>query len=61
MCDLGIKLSSKIFSLTVPRWCFFCGSLMLFRSCFCYAFVRFYLFMHCGHLLVDGWPLGSRL
>ena len=30
------KPSSKIFSLTVPRRCFFCGSFML---CFCLVFV----------------------
>ena len=28
------KPSSKIFLLTVPRRCFFCGSYMLFLSCF---------------------------
>ena len=28
------KPSSKIFLLTVPRRCFFCGSFMLFLSCF---------------------------
>ena len=28
------KPSSKIFLLTVPRWCFFCGSFMLFLSYF---------------------------
>ena len=28
------KPSSKIFLLTVPRQCFFCGSFMLFLSCF---------------------------
>ena len=32
-----IKPSSKIVFLTVPRRCFFCGSFMLFLSCFCYA------------------------
>ena len=30
----GFKPSSKIFLLTVPRWCFFCGSFMLCLSCF---------------------------
>ena len=29
-----LKPSSKIFLLTVPRRCFFCGSFMLFLSCF---------------------------
>ena len=28
------KPSSKIFLLTVPRGCFFCGTFMLFLSCF---------------------------
>ena len=28
------KPSRKIFLLTVPRRCFFCGSFMLFLSCF---------------------------
>ena len=28
------KPSSRIFLLTVPRRCFFCGSFMLFLSCF---------------------------
>ena len=55
------KPSSKIFLLTDPMWCFFCGSFMFFLSCFCYAFVRVCLLMPCGHLLGKGWPLGSRL
>ena len=38
----------------------FCGSFMLFLSCFCYAFVRVCLLMSCGHLLGKSWPLGSR-
>ena len=46
------KPSSKIFLLTVRRRCFFCGSLMSFTFCFCYAFVRV-----CGHLLGKDWPL----
>ena len=55
------KPSSKIFLLTIPRQCFFCGSFMLFLSCFCYAFTRVCLLMPCGHLLGKDWPLGSRL
>ena len=35
-CGL-FKPSSKIFLLTVPERCFFCGSFMLVLSCFCYA------------------------
>ena len=55
------KPSSKILLLTVPRQCFFCGQLMLFLSCDCYAFMHVCLLMSCGHLLGNGWPLGSRL
>ena len=57
----GFKPSSKIFLLTVPRRCFFCGSFMLVLSYFCYTFVRVCLLMPCGHLLGKGWPLSSRL
>ena len=42
--------SSKIFLLTVPRRSFFCGSFMVFLSCFCYAVVRVCLLMPCGQL-----------
>ena len=31
------------------------------ESCVFYAFVRFRLYVFCGHLLGKGWPLGSRL
>ena len=31
---IRFKPSSKIFILTVPRRCFFCGSFKLFLSCF---------------------------
>ena len=55
------KPSSKIFLLTVPRRCFFCGSLMLFLSCIVKAFMHVCLLMPCGHLLVKDWPLDSRL
>ena len=34
---------------------------MFFLSCVCYVFVRVCLYVHCGHLLGKGWPLGSRL
>ena len=53
--------SSKLFLLTFPRGCFFCGPFTLFLSCFCYAFVHVCLLMPCGHLLGKGWPLASRL
>ena len=55
------KPSSKIFILTVPRLCFFCGSFMLFLPCSCCAFVRVCSLMPCGHLLGKGWPLGSHM
>ena len=35
--------SSKIFLLTVPRWCFFCESFMLFLSCFVMLYVRLFV------------------
>ena len=65
-CEVGalwkrFKPSSKIFLLTVPRRCFFCGSFMLFLSYFCYAFLCVCLLMPCGHLLGKGCPLCSRL
>ena len=49
-----VKPSSKIFLLTVPRRCYFCGSFMLFLSCF----VMFH-----ARLFVDAlWsPAGKRL
>ena len=54
-----LKPSSKIFLQTVPR-------LLLWITCvnpvmFDYAFVRVFLLVPCGRLLVGGWPLGSRL
>ena len=57
--EVGVPLnkfrpSSKIFFLTVPRRCFFCGSFMLFLSCFCYAIMHVCLLMPCGHLLGKG-------
>ena len=54
------KPSSKIFLLTVPRWCFFCGSFVI-SVLFCYAFIHVCSLMPCGLLLGKGWPLGSRL
>ena len=40
---------------------FFCGSFMGFLYCICYAFVRVCLYVTCGHLLGNCWPLVSRL
>ena len=53
--------SSKIFLLTVPWRCFFCGPFILFLSYLYYVFMCVCLLMPCGHLLGKGWPLGSRL
>ena len=52
--ETGFKPLNKIFLLISPRRCFFCGSFMLFLSCFCYAFVRVCLLMPSGHLLGKG-------
>ena len=38
-------------SCQTTRWCFFCGSFMLFLSCLCCAFVCVCLLMPCGQLL----------
>ena len=54
------KPSIKYFT-DLPRRYFFCGSFVFFLSYVCYAFMRVCLFVHCGHLLGKGWPLGSRL
>ena len=51
---------SSNFFTAAQRRCFFCGSFMLFLSCF-YAFMHVCLLMPCGHLLGKGWPIGSRL
>ena len=48
------KPSSEIFLLTIPRRFFFCGSFVFFMACVCYAFVRVFLFVPCGHLLGKG-------
>ena len=61
------KVPTNVFSSTLMciltldyRWYFFCGSFMVFLSNVCYAFVRVYLFVPCGHLLGKSGPLGSR-
>ena len=40
-----------------PLWIFY----VFVLSCDCYVFVRVCLYVLCGHLLVKGRPLGSRL
>ena len=49
------KPSSKIFYWPFQGGTSFVDHLCFFLFCFCYAFVL------CGHLLVKGWPLCSRL
>ena len=49
--SLTIFVPVGLFLPTIPRWCFFCRSFMLFLSCFCYDFVRLCLLVPCGHLL----------
>ena len=50
------KPSSKIFLLTVPRRCFFCGSFVLFMSCVFHAFAS----VHC-YLVVTCWERAELL
>ena len=52
------KPSSKIVSLTVPRWYFFCGSFVLF-CVLCFSCFRVCSLLPCGHQLGKSWPLGS--
>ena len=54
------KSSCKMFLLTVPKRCFFCGSFTLFLSCFLCFHARLFvdaLWLPAG----KSWPLGSRL
>ena len=53
-------LRPKVLLLTIPRWCFFCGSVFGFYvsslsliSCVVCSL------QPCDHLLGKGWPLGS--
>ena len=50
------KPSSEIFLLTVPGWCFFCGSFVLFMPCVCHASTS----VHCC-LVVAFWEGGGGL
>ena len=48
--------------MTVPRWCFFCGSFLLFLFRVCHAFLSVSCSLvcslrPCGHVLGKGWPL----
>ena len=55
------KPSSKYFTdrskAVLLLWIFY----VFVLSCVCYVFVRVCLYVLCGHLLGEGWPLGSRL
>ena len=55
------KPSSKIFTdrskAVLLLWIFY----VFVLSCVCHVFVRVCLYVLCGHLLGNGWPLGSRL
>ena len=60
---LETGLSPPVKYLTDPSeavlllWIFY----VFVLSCVCYVFVRVCLYVLCGHLLGNGWPLGSRL
>ena len=55
------KPSSKIFSWPFKGGTSFVDLLCFFLSCVCCAFVSVCLCVPCGHLLGEGWPLGSLL
>ena len=58
-CIYPRKLHSKLVIvevLTVPRWCFFCGSFLLFMFLVCYAF----LYVHCS-VVVTYWERANLL
>ena len=52
--DIPERIRQNNVLLTVPMRCFFCGSFILFLSCFRYACVHVCLLMPCGHLLGKG-------
>ena len=58
--EAGAKPSREISILTVPRRYFFCGS-FVFIYVLCLSCFRVCSLLPCGHLLGNGWPLGSRL
>ena len=53
------KTSGKIFLLTVTRRCFFCGSIMLFLSCFVMLHAR--LFVDARLFVVTCWERADLL
>ena len=55
------KPSSKIFYWPFQSGTSFVDFSVFFLSCVCYAFVRVCLYVPCGDLLGNGWPLGSHL
>ena len=59
-CETGLSPPIKYFT-DRSKAVLFCGSFMFFLTCVCYTFVRVCLFVPCGHLLGNGWPIGTRL
>ena len=52
-CETGLSPPVK-YLLNDPRRYFFCGSIVFFLSCVCYAFVCVCLYVPCGLLLGKG-------
>ena len=55
------KPSSKIVYWPFQGGTSFVDLWSFFLSCVCYVFVCVCLYVLCGHLLGNGWPVGSRL
>ena len=47
------------FLVAVPMRCFFCGVFFLCYLCFSLPYCLVCFLQPCGHLLGEGWPLGS--
>ena len=60
-CETGLSPPVKYFTdcakVVLHLWIIY----VFVLSYVCYVFVRVCLYVHCGHLLGMGWPLGSRL
>ena len=52
---------SILFLLTIPRRCFYCGSVLLFmvRVCLCHTDCLVCFMEPCGNLMGKRWPLDS--